>query len=212
MTKIKICGIKREEDIEVINEVKPEFVGFVFWDKSKRNVSFDQAKKLRKLIDDKIKTVGVFVDRPIEDIEYLVKEGIISVAQLHGKETEEYISILRKNIPDATIVKAFEVSSADDIDKANTSNADMVLIDSGKGSGATFDWKLLEKITRDYMLAGGLDAENVGEAVSKLHPYAVDVSSKVETDGIKDSFKIRNFVNAVRVANKLSAQEGEENK
>lgn len=201
MTKIKICGIKRIEDVRILNEVKPEYAGLVFWDRSKRNVSFDLAKELRDALDSDIRTVGVFVDRPVEDIMYLVNNGIISVVQLHGNETENTIKELRAKLAsDTVIMKAFEVSDANDIAKANKSSADMVLIDSGKGSGVAFNWKLLEDLNRDYFLAGGLGSENVAEAVSKLHPYAVDVSSKVETDGFKDADKIKAFVDAVRVA------------
>ena len=201
MTKIKICGIKRIEDVNVLNEAKPEYTGFVFWDKSKRNVSFELARLLRKELDENIKSVGVFVDRPIDDIVYLATEGIISVVQLHGNESEDTIKELKGRLPAGTIiVKAFEVSSEDDIRKANESSADMVLIDSGKGSGVAFDWQLLNSLDREYFLAGGLGIENVASAVSKLHPYAVDVSSKVETDGFKDADKIHAFIDAVRKA------------
>lgn len=198
-TRIKICGLTREEDVEYVNEVLPEFVGFVFWDKSKRNLAPEKAMKLRKLLDDRIKTVGVFVDMETDTIVDLVKAGIISVVQLHGKETEETIEKLRKSLPDETlIIKAFEVHDSDDVKKANESGADMVLIDSGKGSGNVFDWSVLSKVNRPYFLAGGLSAENVGRAVCELSPYAVDVSSKVETDGVKDKEKIFDFCRAVR--------------
>ena len=199
MTKIKICGLTRIEDTEYVNEVLPEYIGFVFWEKSRRNVSYEDAKKLREVIDDRIISVGVFVDADIEFIGRLVRDKIISVVQLHGKETDETIASIRNIVPtDTIIVKAFEVTSEADVEMANKSSADMVLIDSGKGSGKTFDWNLLERINREYFLAGGLSIENVGEAVSKLHPCVVDVSSKVETDGFKDRKKIKEFCEAVR--------------
>lgn len=199
MTKIKICGLTRIEDTEYVNEVLPEYIGFVFWEKSRRNVSYEDAKKLREMIDDRIISVGVFVDADIEFIGRLVRDKIISVVQLHGKETDETIASIRNIVPnDTIIVKAFEVASEADVEMANKSSADMVLIDSGKGSGKTFDWNLLERINREYFLAGGLSIENVGEAVSKLHPCVVDVSSKVETDGFKDRKKIKEFCEAVR--------------
>jgi len=199
MAKIKICGLKRIEDVEYINSAKPEYAGFVFWEKSKRNVSFDFAKKMREGLDADIKTVGVFVDRPVEDIVYLTKEKIISCVQLHGNESDEVISRIRGlTDKDITIIKAFEVKDEKDVLRANASTADMVLIDSGKGSGNTFDWSILEKIDRDYFLAGGLSVENVAQAVEKLRPYAVDVSSRVETDGLKDKAKIEAFCKEVR--------------
>ena len=191
MTGIKICGLRRIEDVEYVNEVLPEYIGFVFWDKSKRNVSFEEAKNMRSRLDDRIVSVGVFVDGDIDFITKLVEENVISVVQLHGTEDEDTILEVKRRVAGkAKVVKAFEVTNTSDVAKANESSADMVLIDSGKGSGNTFDWNLLNNIRRDYFLAGGLSTENVGEAVSKLHPCVVDVSSKVETDGYKDKDKI----------------------
>ena len=199
MTSIKICGLKRFEDVEYVNETLPEYAGFVFWDKSKRNVDFDYAYELRKSMDQRIASVGVFVDRPVQDIIELVERGIISVVQLHGKEDSDTIRLLKDKLPeDVKIIKAFEINSEEDIKRANESIADMVLIDSGKGSGNVFDWELLRLIDRPYFLAGGLSADNVRQAVDKYHPFAVDVSSKVETDGCKDRQKIISFVGAVR--------------
>lgn len=203
MTGIKICGLRRIEDVEYVNEVLPEYIGFVFWDKSKRNVSFDEAQNMRSRLDDRIASVGVFVDGDIDFITKLVEENVISVVQLHGTEDEDTILEVKRRVAGkAKVVKAFEVTNTSDVAKANESSADMVLIDSGKGSGNTFDWNLLNNIRRDYFLAGGLSTENVGEAVSKLHPCVVDVSSKVETDGYKDRNKIIEFCNAVRHADR----------
>lgn len=201
MTAIKICGIRRSQDVSYLNKIKPEYAGMVFWDRSKRNLSFEEARELRRELSPDIQTVGVFVDREIEDIVYLTNEGIISLVQLHGSEDESVISRLRQECKEGTvIIKAFEVSSREDIIKANASSADIVLIDSGKGSGVTFDWDMLREINRDYFLAGGLSSENVADAVIRLHPFAVDVSSKVETDGYKDFDKINDFCEAVRCA------------
>lgn len=199
MSKIKICGLRRMEDAAYVNEIKPDYVGFVFWDKSKRNLTFEEAKKLRDAIDPSIKSIGVFVNRDIEDIVYLTENGIISGVQLHGTETADDIKAVRERCPDGTwILKAYEVKDAEDAVRANESTADMILVDSGKGSGNVFDWTILKSLTRDYILAGGLSAENVGDAVKEYRPYAVDVSSKVETDGYKDKEKILSFCNAVR--------------
>ena len=199
MSKIKICGLRRMEDASYVNEIKPDYVGFVFWDKSKRNLTFDEAKRLRDAIDPEIKTIGVFVNRDINDIVYLTENGIISGVQLHGTETEADIKEVRERCPEGTwVLKAFEVKDEGDAQRANESSADMILVDSGKGSGNVFDWTILNSLTRDYILAGGLSAENVGDAVKAYHPFAVDVSSKVETDGYKDREKILDFCNAVR--------------
>ena len=201
MTKIKICGLKRPEDVSYVNEAGPEYAGFVFWEKSRRNVSFEEAGGLRAALNKDIISVGVFVDRAIDGVVALVEAGIISVVQLHGKEDASYIKALKERLDGrALIIKAFEVKDEEDITAANASSADMVLIDSGKGSGTTFDWGLLDKLKRPYFLAGGLSAENVGEAVKRLQPFAVDVSSRVETDGVKDKEKIKKFCQAVRKA------------
>ena len=138
MTKIKFCGLKRIEDIKYANDLKPDFIGFVFAPKSKRFVNADTARELKNLLDTEIKAVGVFVDEDINVVTKLLKDGIIDIAQLHGSEDEEYIKSLRA-ICDKPIIKAFTIVSKDDIKKANESTADYVLLDSGKGSGETFD-------------------------------------------------------------------------
>ena len=192
MTKIKFCGLKRTEDIKYANELKPDFIGFVFAPKSKRFVDADTARELKNLLDTDIKAVGVFVDEDINVVTKLLKDGIIDIAQLHGSEDEEYIKSLRA-ICDKPIIKAFTIVSKDDIKKANESTADYVLLDSGKGSGETFNWDLIKEVNRPYFLAGGLTQDNVENAVKALHPFAVDVSSGIETDGYKDFEKMSRF-------------------
>lgn len=192
MTKIKFCGLKRIEDIKYANDLKPDFIGFVFAPKSKRFVDADTAKELKNLLDTEIKAVGVFVDEDINVVTKFLKDGIIDIAQLHGSEDEEYIKSLRA-ICDKPIIKAFTIVSKDDIKKANESTADYILLDSGKGSGITFDWDLIKEVNRPYFLAGGLDCDNVENALSSLAPYAVDVSSGIETDGFKDFDKMCRF-------------------
>ena len=199
-TKIKICGLSRIEDISVANQLLPDFIGFVFWDKSKRNVTKEQAADLKRYLDKKIRAVGVFVDADIDFIADLVSCGIIDVAQLHGSENEEYIKRLRdkiantSNINTCRIIKAFNINHMNSLDEAENSSADYIMLDSGKGSGVTFDWSMLSGLTRPYFLAGGLSPDNVGEVIKTLHPYAVDVSSGVEIDGVKDADKMRRFV------------------
>lgn len=198
MSKIKLCGLSRKCDIEWANELHPEYIGFVFAPKSRRYVSVDTAAELKAMLSEDIKTVGVFVNSPIESVAYILSRGIIDIAQLHGSEDEEYISRLVK-LTDKPIIKAFSINSAADVSAANNSSADMVLLDSGQGgTGTNFDWKLLGNINRPYFLAGGLCCENISQAITALDPYAVDVSSGIETNGCKDKNKMAAFVAAVR--------------
>ncbi|MDE7232251.1 MAG: phosphoribosylanthranilate isomerase [Lachnospiraceae bacterium] len=201
-TKIKLCGLSRECDIEAANELLPEYVGFVFAKKSIRYVSPEQAAALRKQLAPQILAVGVFVNEPPESVSELLAAGVIDIAQLHGSEDEAYIERLRA-LADKPIIKAFSVNAEQDIRRAAESSADLVLLDAGSGgTGTAFDWGLLAGMERPYFLAGGLDASTVEEAVRKWRPYAVDVSSGIETDGHKDVEKMRNFVWAVRAENK----------
>ena len=193
MTKIKFCGLTRPCDIEAVNELKPNYIGFVFWQKSKRNIERSKAKELKAMLSKDIKAVGVFVDEDISQVAELLKTGIIDIAQLHGSEDEAYIKELR-NLTGKKIIKAFKITSEDDISKANESSADYVLLDAGMGDGKTFDWDIINNIKRPYFLAGGLDCDNVSEAISKLTPFAVDVSSGIETEGVKDPIKMREFI------------------
>ena len=196
--KIKICGLTRFEDIEAANALLPDYIGFVFWERSKRNVTKEQAKELKSRLDSRIKAVGVFVDAEIDFIADLVSCGIIDVAQLHGSEDEDYISQLRERIGGAEIIKAFNINKIESFDEAEKSSADHIMIDSGKGSGITFDWSKLERLKRPYFLAGGLSTENISEVLENIKPFAVDVSSGVETDGFKDRAKMKRFVESVR--------------
>ncbi|RRJ24601.1 phosphoribosylanthranilate isomerase [Lachnoanaerobaculum gingivalis] len=196
MTKIKLCGIKSEDDIKVINEVLPDYIGFVFAGKSKRYISFDKAKKLKNQLDDRIKAVGVFVNDDIENIAYLVKNKIIDIVQLHGNEDESYINTLKTKI-NVPIIYAYQIKSKADIKSINK-NTDFILLDAGAGCGETFNEALLEGFDNEYFLAGGLSVDNIKEKIMKLHPYGVDVSSGIETEGKKDAAKIRKFVSLVR--------------
>lgn len=197
MTKIKFCGLKRQEDIDFANLILPEYIGFVFANKSKRCVSPEKAALLKKGLDGRINAVGVFVNEEPIKVAELLTGGVIDIAQLHGGEDEEYISQLRR-LTDKPIIKAFNVTDESDISLALKSSADYVLLDSPlAGSGTRFDWELLKKFGRPYFLAGGLNPDNVFGAVQELKPYAVDVSSGIETDGIKDFDKMKRFA-AVR--------------
>ena len=197
MTKIKLCGLFRPCDIETANRLMPEFIGFVFAPRSRRYVSPETAAGLKEKLDGSINAVGVFVDERAENISALLENSTIDMAQLHGGEDEEYIDRLRK-LTDKPIIKAFAVRTDIDIEKANKCGADYVLLDSGAGTGTVFDWRLIENIERPFFLAGGLDPDNVCEAIKALNPYAVDVSSGIETDCLKDKNKMAAFVAAVR--------------
>lgn len=197
MTKIKLCGLSRQCDIEWANELKPDYIGFVFWSKSKRNVSPEKANELKALLSPDIKAVGVFVNEPVQNVAKLLNNNIIDIAQLHGSEDEEYISKLR-TLTNKPIIKAFLLKSKDDAQKAEKSTADHILLDSGMGTGKGFDRSLLKNISRPYFLAGGLYPENVADAIETLSPFAVDVSSGIETDNFKDKNKMAAFVKAVR--------------
>lgn len=202
MTKIKLCGLSRPEDILYVNELMPEYIGFVFAPKSRRYVSPDKALELKQMLSSEIRAVGVFVNETPEQIVELLKKGIIDMVQLHGKEDELYIKRLRK-ITDKLVIKAFRIETAADIEAANRSVADYVLLDSGAGTGTAFNWKLIQGIKRPYFLAGGLSPDNIAKAMKQLTPYAVDVSSGIETDGYKDKEKMTAFISAVRKEDRL---------
>lgn len=197
MTKIKLCGLSRPCDIEAANELKPDYIGFVFAPKSRRYVTYKKAEELKSLLSPDIEAVGVFVNEPPQNVATLLKKGIIDIAQLHGDEDEDYIAELRL-LTDKLIIKAFRIKTANDIKIVEQSTADDILLDSGAGTGTVFDWELLKSIQRPYFLAGGLDALNVASAIKTLNPYAVDVSSGIETDGVKDKTEMAAFVAAVR--------------
>lgn len=198
MTKIKLCGLSRPCDISVANQLQPDYIGFVFASKSKRYVAPETAAQLRMRLDPAIQAVGVFVNEIPENVAALLNAGIIQVAQLHGREDEAYIAVLRQ-LTDSPIIKAFRIDSQTDVEAANNSSADFVLLDSGNGgTGTVFDWKLLRGIQRPYFLAGGLNPENAEDAVCSLHPFGVDVSSGIETEGRKDAEKMAAFVTAVK--------------
>ena len=198
-TRIKICGLTRPEDIQAVNQAKPDFAGFIVeFPKSRRNVTVEQLKALREELDDSILPVGVFVNAPVELPAQLLNEGTIALAQLHGQEDENYIRQL-KTMTDQLLIKAFSIKTEADIKKAIRSEADYILLDQGAGgTGETFDWSLVPVIKRPWFLAGGLGCENLESAIHLLHPWAVDLSSSVETDGHKDPDKILEAVYAVR--------------
>ena len=195
--KVKFCGIKRIEDIDICNELKPDYIGFVFFDKSKRFIKPIDAKALKEKLNKNILAVGVFVNEKIDKIVEIVNDEIIDLIQLHGDEDNDYIKHLKDKVK-LPIIKAFKVSSKNDIINIDKCLADYVLLDSGAGTGTTFDWELIKGVNRDYFLAGGLRTENVESAIKELRPFAVDVSSGIETDGVKDKSKMSKFLEIIR--------------
>lgn len=210
MTKIKICGLTRKEDIEYVNKLCPDYIGFVFA-KGRRMVTVERAKELMDLLNKKIETVGVFVNEDIEKIKYTAQYLKLNIIQLHGTEDEQYMERL----------KAFRIWKAVGISTDSNSNNENVLpgiqtispytegilLDSitkgiQGGTGISFNWNIIKKIHIDkpIILAGGLNPENVLKAVEEVKPYAVDVSSGVEVDGVKDFNKINKFIKKVRKA------------
>lgn len=202
MTKIKLCGLSRLCDIEAANEIRPDYIGFVFSQKSKRYIRPEKAAELKKRLCPDIKTVGVFTDEKPENIAALLESGVIEIAQLHGLEDDKYVRQL-KLLCKKPVIQAFQIQTAYDIVRAKQSAADFVLLDAGAGAGTTFDWKLITNIKRPYFLAGGLNAENIVPAIRSLHPYAADVSSGIETCGYKDKAKMAAFAAAVRKENTI---------
>lgn len=198
-TKIKICGLKRQEDITYVNEAKPDYCGFIIeFPKSSRNVTGDQVRTLTANLHPDIIPVGVFVNASPERVEELLLDGTIQIAQLHGQEDEDYIRRIQRNTRHQ-VIKAFSVKTTQDIELALQSPADYILLDQGGGgTGKTFDWSLIPEIQRPFFLAGGIGAANLEQAIREIHPYAVDLSSSVETEKWKDPTKIRQVVDIVR--------------
>ena len=202
MTKIKICGLKRKEDIDYVNFCKPDYVGFVFAG-TKRKITEEKAKELSRLVSPEIVKVGVFVNAEIEMIVRLLKNKIIDMVQLHGTEDEAYISSLREKMNRGKIIKAIPIASPESLQGNDQLDVDYLLFDTFSqkeygGTGQTFDWNLIQNIHKPFFLAGGINNENVEQAIKQLHPYAVDVSSAVETDGLKDKEKIVEIVSRVK--------------
>ena len=232
MVRVKICGMRRLEDIEMANRHKPDYIGFVFAE-SPRKVSYEQAKQLSNILSEDIVPVGVFVDEHMKLIVDLFKDGIIEIAQLHGDEDEKYIRDLKDKSIEETgreipIINAIEIkdngdkctgdkgignngaaenddeNGADFNDKLlewRDSASDYFILDSGKGSGKTFDWSLIDKDSEFFrnsiFLAGGLSSENLLSAIEEFNPFAVDLSSSVETDGFKDEKKIKEIIEII---------------
>lgn len=199
MVKVKICGLRRPEDIEAANAAKPDYVGFIFVPETKRYVKPDLAANFRRDLAADIQTVGVFVNAPIEEIVAICQAGTIDLVQLHGEEDQAYIANLKGQV-DQHIIKSVAVGDELVVDP---NQADYLLFDSLSpsrgGSGKIFDWQMVSAYQeKPFFLAGGLGVENIEEALKVVRPYAVDASSSLETDGVKDPVKMQEFVAKIR--------------
>lgn len=197
MCKIKICGLFRRADAAAVNAAMPDYAGFVCWPHSRRYVTPKAAADLKRLLDPAIQTAGVFVDAALDEILSLADSGTVDIVQLHGHESEEVIRTLRQARPGLPIWKAFVIRTLEDIRRAEQTEADMPLLDNGYGTGRAFDHSLIAAFSRPYILAGGLTAENLPQVLTQYHPAAVDLSSGVETEGLKDPAKILQAVQTV---------------
>ena len=213
MLKIKFCGLFRECDIDYANVLKPDFVGFIFVEHSKRFVDFATAQALKSRLDSGIQAVGVFVDSPVERIMEALSEGIIDAVQLHGSEDSAYIDTLKACMQsdlgvESPIIKAIQVSDSHSLEAELKSNANFILLDSpNAGSGKAFDWNALaqnlqsQKFAREFQtrffLAGGINVENIQSAIA-LKPFCIDISSGIESSGVKDFAKMQTIINTVR--------------
>ncbi len=198
--KIKLCGMFRDCDIDYVNEAKPDYIGFiVMFPKSHRNINLETALRLKKRLSPDIKSVAVSVNASVEALAEFALSGAADILQLHGNEDADYIARL-KSLTDVPIIKAVKVTGFADIERAQSLDVDFLLLDSGTGSGRMFDHSLIDKkrITKPFFLAGGLTPENVRAAALEIKPYAVDISSSIETDKIKDREKILATVSAIR--------------
>jgi len=211
MTKVKICGLKTLADVAKVNRYLPDYIGFVFAN-TKRFVTDEQALEMKRALDGRIKAVGVFVDEPLEHVISLYKKGMIDIAQLHGAESDAYIRELKQKT-DMCVIKATRVQTPKQVSALMSNEADYMLFDTYKkgelgGTGVRFPLEILEKSlaemaaqgrsVKPFFLAGGLDWQNVTDVIGKTECFAVDVSTGVETDGVKDEAKIKRFIEKVR--------------
>lgn len=197
MSKIKICGVQYKEEIDFLNLLKPDYIGFVFAT-SRRQVDYDKAKELKAYLHPSIETVGVFVNHNIEEIIQLVEEGVINLIQLHGSEDRDYIENLKRYIR-LPLIKAIQVEEKIELPDVDI---DYYLLDkkserSHGGTGESFNWGLLGRMDKPYFLAGGIGLDNIEEALGYA-PYCIDLSSKVEVSGKKDMHKVKEVIEKVR--------------
>ncbi|WP_195267368.1 phosphoribosylanthranilate isomerase [Eubacterium sp. 1001713B170207_170306_E7] len=203
-TKIKICGLTRPQDIEAVNAAKPDYVGFVFAESSRR-LTPQQALALKRQLTPEIQSVGVFVNASLETIQAVTRQGILDLVQLHGDESPGFAERVRCETG-CPVVKALRIKDAESLEALEDyAQADYLLLDaynknSYGGTGRAFNWELLRESTiqKPFFLAGGLNEENIGAAIKTVKPFAVDISSGVETNGCKDPGKIEEIIKKIR--------------
>ena len=196
MVKVKVCGLSRMEDIDYVNELKPDYAGFVFA-QSKRQVAAEYARQLVEKLDRDIRAVGVFVNEDIAVVKELADYVGLEVLQFHGSETPEYV----KAFSGITVWRAACIKGPENLEPLGRYEVDALLLDSSSaGSGQCFNWDIIKgyKPEKPIILAGGLDSSNIASAIAEVRPYGVDVSSGVETGGLKDYKKIRKFIDKAR--------------
>lgn len=197
MAKVKICGISHEVEIGIMNKLMPDYIGFIFWPRSKKFIAPEHAGLLRSKLRKGIKTVGVFMNESLKTVAMCAEIAGLDMVQLHGEETSEYIAALREYIH-IPIIRAFRISRAIEAERAMSSPADYVMLDGMQG-GQKFDWSLIGQLRRKYFLAGGLNTDNVQQALEiSPQPYALNVSTGVEANRLKDYRKVMKFILAVR--------------
>lgn len=200
MTRIKMCGIMREEDVQTVNQIRPYYCGFVFARESPRFVSPKTASMLIRGLSRGITPVGVFRNADAVTIADYSRISGVKMVQVHGDYADADILAIKESTR-LPVIQAFSMSAGADMDAVRRSVADLVLLDSGLGgTGERFSAPSLDSVGRDFILAGGLDPENATDAVKQFRPFAVDVSTGIETDGLKNPVKMRAFADAVRRA------------
>lgn len=190
MAKIKICGLMRDADIDYVNALKPDYIGFILTDGFRRSIDFDTAKRLKSRLDKNIKAVGVFVNDDTDKIHRFVDDGVIDIVQLHGSESAAYCKKIK-----APVIKCFKPDMFHCISEYNP---DFYLFDSGAGTGKAFDWNIIPHTDKPFFLAGGINKDNIAKAIQEIKPYCIDLSSAVETNGIKDYNKIKEIMEIMR--------------
>lgn len=201
MSKVKICGLSRPEDIDFVNEFMPDYIGFVFAE-SKRKVSLNTALELKSKLNNGILSVGVFVNEDLSTVNEAAHSGAIDMIQLHGDEDEKYINSL-KEFTELDIIKVLRVRSTEQVLNAQSLPCDYLLLDSyvkGSygGAGSSFNWDLIPKLEKPFFLAGGLNENNILTAINSVHPYCLDLSSGVEENGVKSRDKIERVIRLIR--------------
>lgn len=207
--KIKVCGLRRPEDVDIVNTYRPDYIGFVFaptW----RQIDVDTARALKALLRPDIRSVGVFVNQPIELLAEAFTRGGVDYLQLHGQEDASYERELVRTLaqkgvkdPEEHLIRAYRIRSAQDFDRIGDTLAPLLLLDAYSprdigGTGESFDWTMIRNVKKPFFLAGGITADNVLDAIRLAQPFGVDASSSLETDRAKDREKIKTFIERIR--------------